>query len=813
MVLAFSVLPASAQITPDGSLPTNITSPDGLNFTIDNGSLSGSNLFHSFSEFSVPTNGSAFFNNGLDVQNIFSRVTGGNISNIDGLLRANGGANLFLLNPAGIVFGPNASLNLGGSFFGTTANSIKFADGVKFSATNPTETPLLTISVPVGLQMGLNPGGITVQGSGHRLRGDIFTILDRSDHPSGLQVGAGNTLALIGGEVNFSGGIAVVADGGHLEVSGVSDGQVQLTPHGQEWVGDYSGVQQFNDIHLAEQSLIDASGDGGSIQIRGRNIDFTEGSAATIQNIEEQPFMGITVHATESLNLTGNTADGRLGSMLRIENLGTGQTGDITVSAGQLSMQDGAGIWNSTFTEAVGGHIAISVPGLIEVNGVVPTNPTVLSSIVTFALNSGNAGDITISTGNLRFINSGNLISTTIGTGQAGTVRIDAADLIEIAGNNPVTLGSSAMVSSTLGRGNASDLFINTSRLVVREGGLLGSSALATGSAGSVTINASESVVVGGRASGSILPSRIASFAEKTEPAFQATYGLPAVPSGDSGSLTINTPSLHIIDGASVTVKNDGPGRAGDLQINTDSIVLDDQGSINASTASGNGGNVRLNLQDTLLLRQNSQISANAGANGNGGNLSISVPTIVGLENSDIIANAVRGNGGNIQINTQGIFGLENRPQLTPESDITASSQFGVSGNISINNPEVDPSASLVNFSQKVVDPNEQVVSGCQWTADSEFVATGRSGVPANPNRPLASSRSWSDVRDLSAFRGETVQAASVPIETPKPLIEATGWVVREDGTVELVATANPPQSGSFAASNCDPFRHPEAAN
>jgi filamentous hemagglutinin family protein len=180
-------------VIPDSTLNTAVTQ-SGTAFTITNGTTSGTNLFHSFREFSLPTGGYATFDlaNTPSISTIFSRVTGGIPSNIDGIIRITNSLNpvsLFLLNPSGILFGTNARLNIGGSFVGTTANSIKFADGTELSATNPTGTPLLTMSVPIGLQMGSASRNITVAGTGHTLTSRdpwyVERVVDRD--PSGFQ--------------------------------------------------------------------------------------------------------------------------------------------------------------------------------------------------------------------------------------------------------------------------------------------------------------------------------------------------------------------------------------------------------------------------------------------------------------------------------------------------------------------------------------------------------------------------------------------------------------------------------------------------
>ena len=198
-----------------------------------------------------------------------------------------------------------------------------------------------------------------------------------------------------------------------------------------------------------------------------------------------------------------------------------------------------------------------------------------------------------------------------------------------------------------------------------------------------------------------------------------------------------------------------------------------------------------------MLLRNNSSINTEAKSTGNGGNININSPIIAGFENSDIIANAVEGNGGNINITTQGIFGLEFREQLTEESDITASSQFGVNGTVAINNISIDPSSGLTELPVELKDPSQQISTGCSTNSESTFVATGRGGIPQNPNERVGLNPTWSDVRDLSVFRkrdNNTVENTQISQISNKPaIVEATGFIRNNQGEIELVALENSP--------------------
>ncbi|MEH2272993.1 MAG: S-layer family protein [Nostoc sp.] len=785
---------ANAQVTADGTVNTTV-SQNGNKFTITNGSAANSNLFHSFQQFNLPTGTSAIFDliNTPNISSIFSRVTGGSISHIDGVIQtinSNNPVSLFLINPSGIVFGPNAQLNIGGSFIGTTANSIKFADGVEFSATNITAAPLLTINVPVGLQFGQNSGALAQPTVGIAVQNSINGI---PQTPLGLQVSSGKTLALLGNGIDLAGGVLKTVNGA-IELGSVQSGEVRLTEVPQGWTFDYSNSGGLSDIQLTQQAQVSGSGFGSSlIQMQGRDISFLEGSAVITRNQGAFSSNQITINSTGSFSLVGTNLAGTRSSQLTSNTIGVGQAGDITISTRQLLLRDGAQIRSQNLSLGQGGNIVVKASESISASGFNRVNPSVMTSILTSSTGSGKAGNLTLSTQKLTVAN-GTSIGSTARAGDGGNVQIDASDSIDVSGINNVTFLPTTVASSTVGSGNAGNLTITTARLTVRDGSLVTSSTGATGNAGNVKIVASDFIDVSGASPDSILSSSIGSNALRLDPITRATYHLPEFPSGNGGGVILITPQLRVTDRADIGVRNEGTGNAGNFEVYADSILLTNRGTISAATQSGNGGNLVLNAQKLLLIRDHSKISVEAKEAGNGGNITLNAPIIVGLKNSDIIANAVKGRGGNIQITTQGLFGLKFRNQLTPDSDITASSQFGVSGTVQVNTIGVDPNSGLVELPANVTDPSRQIATGCGDSAGSRFVATGRGGIPPNPNQQVTSDvydglrlRTWDDVRDLSAYRKTGERNTPIPA-SPEVLVEATTWHRNAQGKVELIA-------------------------
>ncbi|MGF1479882.1 MAG: filamentous hemagglutinin N-terminal domain-containing protein [Cyanophyceae cyanobacterium] len=563
MVISRSV---SAQVAADGSLPTQVRS-SGQDIEITGGAQVGDNLFHSFEEFSVPTNHTAFFNNAASIDNIISRVTGGQVSTIDGLIRANGGANLFLLNPSGILFGPNARLDIGGSFLASTAASLRFADGTEFIAAAG-QTPGLTVSVPVGLQMSDTGGAIQVQGPGPSLTVAQPPSPILRGTSGGLQVQPGQTLALVGGRVSSEAGI-LAAPGGRVELGSVAAGTVGLQPAATGWTLDYQEVQSFQDIQLT-RSLLDASDTGrvgGSIQLQGRQLELQNGSLALIQNLGNQPAGTLSAIASESIVLTGTNADGTIRSGLINEALGSGDGGNIFVTTEQLSVRDGATIAAQTFGPAASGSLQIDAAS-VDLSGTNRINPGITSSITatTLAANGGEAGDLTINTERLT-LGNGALISTaTLGSATGGDITIRASESVELTGtgfeefqgliltglDGTVELADlrSGILTGTRA-GQAGNLTIITPQLSLREGAIVTTATLGAGSGGDLFVNASEQV-------------------ELTSSGLVST----ALGSGNAGDVSIETGTLTVRDGAVISTSTLGSGAGGKLTVEALSVEL-----------------------------------------------------------------------------------------------------------------------------------------------------------------------------------------------------------------------------------------------
>lgn len=642
-IYLFIVPKVAAQIIPDNTLPDNsrieVTDSKTL---IDGGTLKGNNLFHSFQEFSVRQQ--THFNNAPNVENILGRITGSNLSIIDAAIGANGSANLFLLNPNGVVFTENAALNIGGSFTATSGDAIVFEKG-SFNAITP-EDSILTIAAPLGVQLGQNPGNIEVTGSGNRLFFDDFSTPITENRTSGLENNA--RINLIGGNVNFFGGN--ITSNEEITIVGGDSGTVSLKE---------ASLDELNPRDLVFSQASSVSSSTGII-LSGKNIDIADGSAALAMNGAKN---GIEINAAETFTIVGESSSNVFPSYVSTD-VAKGdavRAGDITIDAGNAIASGGGQINVATFTSATGGNLTVNASSITAESGGRYTG----SGFLADSHGSGDGGSVNLNADMVTVALGGEIGSTSFGQGTAGNININA-NTIEVDGeefNYP-----SKIFSDTDGLGSGGQINLEAKNLRVTNAGQIFTTAFSEGDAGTINIKA-EDIYLG---------NTIADVNPDIDTGIFSTSGnRTVVPEllGTGGTINIEAGNLEINNEAIITVGSFSASNGGQIEIDTDSLTVgtDPQSPAPKSAGlistialgAGDAGNITVNSQNTAVTN-GGQIQTLTTGSGNAGNISLKGKelNISGFStegSSAIVSSALAdsGNGGNIITNVENIALLE----------------------------------------------------------------------------------------------------------------------------------------------------------
>jgi filamentous hemagglutinin family protein len=645
-----SINPSLAQ-----SITDSIVADDNLtkveNGIIKDGVIRGRNVFHSFSKFNIPLNQTADFQPNHDIKTIFSRVTGTEPSLILGTLKVTGNANLFFMNPNGIVFGSGASLNINGAFVATTANTIKFPDGTQFSTINPQEAPLLTIETPtpIGLEfVGGAPGAIINAGNLSTTSIDGTRSSDRS-------------ISLVGGTIVHTGGSISTSDDKadislvtvpsrtnsvveldnsgrfqkqttqpitSLEVSGLS--LCKLVEQAEAYQAETGLFVDPQNHQVFADSSPDISIELGDIFISSgvqtNSFSWIELGLPIVKNgsikliAENRIFLNKATVSTSNFDFNGNAVD----------------TGSIDLEANHTVLTEGHITTGNTLDGTAPGNINLNAPKVELKQG---------SSITTQAgFNQDKVGNIFLEVDDLTLDNNSR-IST------SGNLAITQTQNDLNLLDNQISLKNQSYLTSESfsGKLNGGNIDIITGILDVDSGSLILSR-----EGGNVTINAEESVTVNGFA--------------KNEFSIKQRTRLGAdnvnVPEDiKPGKLKITTHTLTIQNEGQISTESasnnvSATPEAGNITIDANFIYLNNQGEITANAiGTGNSGAIDIDAKDSIELDSSkitSQIITNPDTPGNSGKIDLETPNLSLVNNSEIStvvnSGSIANNPSNIEI-------------------------------------------------------------------------------------------------------------------------------------------------------------------
>ncbi len=586
-----------------------------------------------------------------------------------------------------------------------------------------------------------------------------------------------------------------LTDGSGLFASGFSGSTVLLESEGAiAFVDSFLINDSFAPIPSTEQGTVTFQAE--SVLVSG------EGSGIVASNSGSGAGSPILIQAEDTVALDGGTI------FTSSEPGTTGAMGDIEITTSRLNITGGGGVFS--FAEGIGnaGDVRVTATDSVVLEGV--SQDGLRASGIegnTSSTAQANSGNIAVTTPQLNITNGAFLGTRSFGLGDAGDVVINAGDvLVEGVSTQGGTLNRSLIIAVAF-EGDGGDIRITGDTFTLRGGAQIAASPLVNSTTGSVILNLTESVTIDGESpldsDGNPLPpstifvTTVPELLEGDAGNIEITTGdfallngagllADTATTGQGGSITINSQTAFVDRGGLVSAVSDGTGDAGNITVNADVLSLDNESFIVTETASSQGGDITLTLQDVLLLRNGSLISTTAGVvqgAGDGGNITIdaSSGSVVAVpeENSDITANAFTGQGGNVAITAQGIFGIERRDQLTPLSDITATSQLGIDGTIQIETLALPPEQGSIALPSDFVDSSQLLAQGCEpfsAEADSggEFFVSGRGGIG-----PLASETLGSE---------DVLEDLRLPESWPEdgPITEAQDWFISDTGEVVL---------------------------